>query len=79
MTLFPFYSDDMLFSFKALRNGGYQVIFTTTILERGFTMAKLDVGSSIFLPTLPAICINALLLKIWLLQTMTSNLAMVNI
>lgn len=39
------YSEDALRfeKVKALRNGGYQVIFTTTILERGFTMAKLDV------------------------------------
>ncbi len=28
---------------EQLRNGQYDVIFTTTILERGFTMANLDV------------------------------------
>ncbi|PTI83040.1 DNA/RNA helicase [Staphylococcus xylosus] len=28
---------------KDLRNGKYQIVFTTTILERGFTMANLDV------------------------------------
>ena len=28
---------------KDLRNGKYQIVFTTTILERGFTMTNLDV------------------------------------
>ncbi|PTI10257.1 DNA/RNA helicase [Staphylococcus xylosus] len=28
---------------KSLRDGKYQIVFTTTILERGFTMANLDV------------------------------------
>lgn len=39
------YSNDV-FRFdkvKRLRNGEHTVVFTTTILERGFTMAKLDV------------------------------------
>ncbi|NWK84683.1 DEAD/DEAH box helicase family protein [Staphylococcus sp. GSSP0090] len=39
------YSQDALRFKKVndLRNGKYKIIFTTTILERGFTMAKLDV------------------------------------
>ena len=28
---------------QALRNGEHAIVFTTTILERGFTMAQLDV------------------------------------
>ncbi|MDN8760360.1 DNA/RNA helicase, partial [Staphylococcus aureus] len=28
---------------QALRNGEHAIVFTTTILERGFTMATLDV------------------------------------
>lgn len=39
------HSDDVyrLEKVKDLRNGKYQIVFTTTILERGFTMANLDV------------------------------------
>lgn len=39
------YSEDVLRFEKveALRQGNYEIVFTTTILERGFTMAHLDV------------------------------------
>ena len=32
-----------LAKFKHFRNGEHAIVFTTTILERGFTMAQLDV------------------------------------